>query len=154
MEQRQPNLVVRVTSMLFVILLVQVIVSFVWPGWFAVRHDDATYNVISVGGRLVLQRAHLAYPPIKQGWSFARGGCLDAEYGPEVSSSPFEDFGLVDTVIRIPWEVNGLFEHASTIRATGRSVCLPLWLLLALTCYPPLRRLMRRWRLARQTSRL
>jgi len=152
MNQRVSSIAIVVFSVLFVLLLTQFVTSIVWGRWFVVRHDDVTYNVVSTGGCLVFQRAHLAYPPIGTGWSCARGACASGEYGPVTPSSSFEDLGLVDTVIRIPWEVNGSPASASTIQATGRSIAFPVWPLLVVTGYPPLKRLSDRQRLRRRAK--
>jgi len=150
---RFSKLAVVTSSVLFVVFLTQFVTSLVWARWFALRHDDVTYNFVSAGGTVVLQRAHLVYEPITPGWSCARGACSSGRYGPVTPSSAFEDFGLVDTVIRIPMEVSGPPEVASTMQTTGRSITIPVLLLLALAGVLPLKHLEQRRRSRRVTRR-
>jgi hypothetical protein len=149
-KKRSSKLAVVTSSVLFVVFLSQLVTSLVWARWFAVRHDDVTYNIVSAGGTVVLQRAHL-YEPITPGWTCVRGACVSGRFGPVTPSSAFEDFGLVDTVIRIPMEVSGPPEVASAMQTTGRSITIPVLLLLALAGVLPLKHLEQRRRSRRLT---
>jgi len=145
MKRFAHKVLVVVSAILLVAALAQWVTSYAAPRWVTLRHEDVAYNVLSTGGRLLLQRAHLQYPPRARKWGHACGACFGT-YGPESSSSPsfpFEQLGLVDTVIVVPEEVEptmGPNVAAASAHATGRQVTIPSWVAVAVFAALPLRR--------------
>ena len=120
-------------------------------GWIAFCRAHTVYNFILVDGSLVVQRAesdYLRYPTgFPAHWVFVHGQCQGAHYGPEPSTSIFDNLGLVNTNIRIPCEVSpgmGPNVIAESMRAAGRSVTVPNWMLVVLLAYPPSHWIIRR----------
>jgi hypothetical protein len=122
--------------------------SYLSGHWLALRRANVTYNVISDRGWLMLQRAHVQYPPAVRGWYWSHGECmLMGQYGPISRSSLFEEVGLVDALIQIPWDVDprdGPSAVASSSQATGRHISIPSLAIVALTAFPPMRLVRRR----------
>jgi hypothetical protein len=128
-------------------LLLCVIALVLWPeslygGWLSIRRLNISYNVISEDGNLILQRANQQFYLAPNRWTFVHGsGCGGMHYGPTQPTSTWDDFGIVDTLILIPWDITpGPVPQTTVLQstvATGHSISLPDWLLVGITgCLP------------------
>ncbi len=147
------NVLLAVFSLLLMAGIVQWPSSYLSGHWLAFRRADVSYDVVSQRGYILFQRARTQHQPLAVGWS--RGECVGDE-GLASPSYVFEYFGLIDTTIRIPWDVAptlGPSTVAESIQATGRNISIPSWLFIVLVGYPPLSTIVRRIRERQEPGR-